>query len=311
MIGHTVLREIVGPNFSSRPPVPIWPRRCALYFPLPRAAFAPASARAQDRQRSFLVFDLTATILTTHDCACRNVQHLHGRIGRVHALPTRAARARDFNSQIFRLQFEIDVFRFGQDRDCRGRCMNATLRLSRRHALHTMNAAFVTRALRKTDSPETRKIASLNPPSSDGLDSRSSVLTRQILHSDDTSGKGRRRKWPLRFRPFRLGFPRSHRGLHFRLAAATRFELRVRDRPPAFRGPESRRRRSPRSQHRADIASSRLSSNCFRAASSSSHFASSCLMLACSRMISPWLAGDWQKDAGRRCRARVDRSVRV
>ena len=30
---------------------------------------------------------------------------------------------------------------------------------------------------RKTDSPETRKIASFNPPSSDGLDSRSSVFS--------------------------------------------------------------------------------------------------------------------------------------
>src|SRR2546429_6148940 len=46
-----------------------------------------------------------------------------------------------------------------------------------------------------------------------------------------------------------------------------------------------------------DIASSRLSSNCLRATSSSSHFASSCLMFACSRMIS--LARWWlEKSAG-------------
>src|SRR4029453_11893566 len=92
---------------------------------------------------SFFVFDLTSTVLTTHDCARGNMQNLHGRIGCVYALPARATGARNFNSQILRLQFKIDVFRLWQYRDCGSRCMDAALRLRRGHTLYTMHSAFV------------------------------------------------------------------------------------------------------------------------------------------------------------------------
>ena len=75
----------------------------------------------------------------------RNVQNLHGGIGRVHALTARAARAANFNPQIFGLQFEIDFLGFGQDRDGGGGSVDASLRFGRRDALHAMHAAFETK----------------------------------------------------------------------------------------------------------------------------------------------------------------------
>jgi len=57
-------------------------------------------AGAQDRQCLFFVFELATTVLTTNNRARGNVQYLHGRVGRVHALTTWTARARDFDAQI-------------------------------------------------------------------------------------------------------------------------------------------------------------------------------------------------------------------
>ena len=75
----------------------------------------------------------------------RNVQNLHGGVRGVHALATGTAGATDFNPQILRFQFEIDFLRLGQDGHGRGGCVDATLRLSRRDALHAMDATFKTK----------------------------------------------------------------------------------------------------------------------------------------------------------------------
>src|SRR5205823_8950346 len=140
MIGDTVLWKVVSANFFFSPTsADLAAPLCAVFFGF-LALLSLQQASAQDRKRSFLVFDLTATILTTHDGACRNVQYLHSRIGCVHALPTRTAGAGDFNSQLFRFQFKIYIFRLGQHRDCRSRCMNPTLRLGRGYTLHPVNA---------------------------------------------------------------------------------------------------------------------------------------------------------------------------
>src|SRR6266567_1396112 len=89
MVSHAVLREIVSADFFfTSAGTDLAAALCAVFF-LFLALLSLQQARAQDRERSLLVFDLTATVLTTHDCACRNVQHLHGRVGRVHALPAR------------------------------------------------------------------------------------------------------------------------------------------------------------------------------------------------------------------------------
>ena len=113
--------------------------------------------------------------------------------------------------------------RFRQHRDGRGRSVNAPLRFGGRHALHAMNAAFVTQ-FRKTDSPETLKITSFSPPISDGLDSRSSVQSSRlgvaVIHRQRSAAKIAASLPPVPAR-FRLW----HRDLRFRPAAAMRLQI--------------------------------------------------------------------------------------
>src|ERR1700747_3428231 len=88
MIGHAGLREILGTNFFFTPAGSnLAAALCAIFFGL-FALLSLQQACTQDRKCSFLVLDLTATFLAAYDCACRDMQHLHGGIGRIHALST-------------------------------------------------------------------------------------------------------------------------------------------------------------------------------------------------------------------------------
>src|SRR5207244_12647336 len=96
MIGDAILWKVVSANFFFSPAsADLAAALRAIFFGF-LALLSLQQACPQDRKRSFLVFDLTAPILATHDCACRSVQHLHGGIGCMHALPARAARTRGF-----------------------------------------------------------------------------------------------------------------------------------------------------------------------------------------------------------------------
>src|SRR5438552_17297976 len=111
MIGHAVLWKIIGANFflaSARADLAAALR--AVFFGL--LALLPfEQSRPQDRQCPFLVLNLAAPILTTHNRTRWNVQNLHGGVGRIDALSAGTARARNFDAQLFRLQFKIDIFR--------------------------------------------------------------------------------------------------------------------------------------------------------------------------------------------------------
>src|SRR5947208_12947783 len=99
MIGHAVVGEIVGANFFFAAAGADLAAALGTVFFGFLALLSLQQACPQYRQCSLLVLDLTATILTTDDYACWNMQNLHGRVGRIHALTTRTAGARDFNSQ--------------------------------------------------------------------------------------------------------------------------------------------------------------------------------------------------------------------
>src|SRR4029434_11010332 len=93
VIRHAVLREIVGANFFfTSAGTDLAGALCTVSVGF-LALLSLQQTCAQHRKCSFLVFDLTAALLTTNDCACRNVQYLHGGIGCVYALPARATRA--------------------------------------------------------------------------------------------------------------------------------------------------------------------------------------------------------------------------
>src|SRR5216110_942239 len=98
MIGHPILRKIVGANFffpSAGADLPTALRAVFLSF---LALLSLEQTRAQDRHRFLLVLELTTSVLTTNDRVRRNVQDLHGGICRVYALPTGAAGARNFDA---------------------------------------------------------------------------------------------------------------------------------------------------------------------------------------------------------------------
>src|SRR5437763_14847770 len=96
MIGHTVLREIVGANFFFAAASPNLDATLGAVFFSFLTLLSLEQARAQDRQGTLLVLDLAAPFLTANDHPGWDVQNLHGCIGSIYPLYTRAARARHF-----------------------------------------------------------------------------------------------------------------------------------------------------------------------------------------------------------------------
>ena len=144
MIGHPVLRKIVCTNFFFAPAGADLAAPLGTVFLSFLALLSLEQTGAQDRHRFLLVLELTPSVLATNDRSGWNVQNLDRRIGRIHALPTGAASARNLDAQIFRLQFKIDIFRLWQHRDSCSGGVNTALRFRRRNTLDPMHAAFVT-----------------------------------------------------------------------------------------------------------------------------------------------------------------------
>src|SRR6266478_7972191 len=102
MIGHPVLRKIIGANFFFAPPGADLAAPLRTVFLSFLALLSLEQTGAQDRHRFLLVLELTTSVLKTNDRSGWNVQNLDRRIGRIHALSARTASARNFNSQIIR-----------------------------------------------------------------------------------------------------------------------------------------------------------------------------------------------------------------
>src|SRR5580700_1418880 len=107
MIGEPVLREIISAYFFFAAASPDLAAALRAVFLLFFALFSFEQTRAQDRHRFLFVLQLAPSVLTANDGAGRNVQYLHRRVGRVHALSARPAGARNFDPQILRLYFKI------------------------------------------------------------------------------------------------------------------------------------------------------------------------------------------------------------
>src|SRR6266404_1625038 len=100
MIGHTVLRKIVGANFLLAAAAADLTLAMGGIFFLLLALLGFEQTRPQNAQRFLLVLLLTASVLAAHDCAGRNMQNLHGRIGRVDTLPPRPACPANFDAKL-------------------------------------------------------------------------------------------------------------------------------------------------------------------------------------------------------------------
>src|SRR5689334_4930215 len=103
MISDSILRIIVSADFFLSPAGTNLALPCCGIFRLFLALLVLKQARPQNAERLFLVLLLAASVLATHNPARRNVHHLHGRVGCVHALATGSTGATNFNTQIFGL----------------------------------------------------------------------------------------------------------------------------------------------------------------------------------------------------------------
>src|ERR1041384_920521 len=91
VVGDAVWREVVGADFFfASAGADLAAALGGILFRF-LAFLAFEQTCPQDRQGAFLVLDLAAAVLTTNDGAGRDVHHLDGGIGRVHALAARAA----------------------------------------------------------------------------------------------------------------------------------------------------------------------------------------------------------------------------
>src|SRR5207248_8268205 len=82
MIGHAVLRKIVGANFFLPPPGADLATTLRTVFLSFLALLSLEQARPQNAQRPLLVFDLASPVLTTHDRSRGNMQNLHRGVDR-------------------------------------------------------------------------------------------------------------------------------------------------------------------------------------------------------------------------------------
>ena len=97
----------------------------------------------QDAQRRLLVLQLALLVLAGDDGAGRKVGDAHRGVGGVDALAARAGGAEDVDTQIVRVDLDVDVFGLGQDEHAGGAGVQPALRLGDGDALHAVHASLV------------------------------------------------------------------------------------------------------------------------------------------------------------------------
>lgn len=107
------------------------------------AHFAFVELRAQDLEGHFLVFDLGSAVLAADVEAGGEVEDLDGGFGAVDVLAAGAARATDFDAEIFGFEFDIDFLGFREDGDGDGGGVDAALGFGGGDALDAVDAGFV------------------------------------------------------------------------------------------------------------------------------------------------------------------------
>src|SRR5690606_14060385 len=100
-------------------------------------------ACTQDPQCLCLVLVLTLLILAGHHHAGGDVGDAYGGVGRVDALPTRAAAAVDIDTDVLSRKIDFNLLGFGQDRHRGGRGVDAPAGLGHRHTLDPVDAALM------------------------------------------------------------------------------------------------------------------------------------------------------------------------
>src|SRR5262245_13507859 len=109
MVGHAVLREVVGPDLLrplARPDLrPARRRKLGLLF-LP---FELVEPRAEDTHRLDSILELRLLVLHGDHEARREVRDANGGVGRVHALAAGAGRAHHVDAQVVLVDLDLDL----------------------------------------------------------------------------------------------------------------------------------------------------------------------------------------------------------
>jgi hypothetical protein len=123
------------------------------------------------------------------------VRDANGGVCRVHALTTRAGRPEHIDPQILVLDLEIDLLRLGQNRDSRGRRVNAALTLGDGNSLHAMNSGFPAhgpeRALSLDLENRFLHTAKGSVGLGDDLDAPAPAFGKPCVHAVKVGGKNR------------------------------------------------------------------------------------------------------------------------
>src|SRR3954454_7285107 len=143
MVGHTVLREVVGADLLG----PF----AAAHLRQPRGSKLRVllrtrlleQTRPQDAHRLLAVLELRLLVLHRDHDPRRLVGDAHRRVGRVDGLAARTGGAVDVDLQVARVDGDVDVLGLRQHGHGGRGSVDAALRFRLRHALYAMRAALV------------------------------------------------------------------------------------------------------------------------------------------------------------------------
>ena len=142
MVGHAVLREVVGADLLAAVAAAHLALALGVIFLVVCFLLLLQQAAAQNFQCLLFVFALAALVLALHHHTGGQVGHPDGGRRFVDVLAACAGGAESINAQVLGVQFQLHFFGFRHDGNGGGGSVDAALGLGFRHALHAVNAAF-------------------------------------------------------------------------------------------------------------------------------------------------------------------------
>ncbi len=142
MVGAAPLRVIVGPDPLAAVTAADLRLAIGRLGLLLLGEHLVIETRLQNLHRLGLVLVLRLLVLAGDDQPGRHMGHADGRLGLVDMLPAGAGGPEQVDAQFTRVDLDLDIIRFRQDRNRAGRGMNPALRFGFRYPLHPVGAAF-------------------------------------------------------------------------------------------------------------------------------------------------------------------------
>jgi hypothetical protein len=139
MIGHTVLREIVSAYaFTPVAGSDLRTFVSGLFFSF-LLLFVLQQAGIEDPQCDLFIAVLGFFLLTGYGQAAGYMSDPHCTVGGIEALPAGTAGAEHIKTQIFRVQIQLNGFRFGHHRNGHSGCVDTASGFCGRDPLYTVD----------------------------------------------------------------------------------------------------------------------------------------------------------------------------